>query len=753
MSFSNNLKRPLINQSPQNILQSTNMHHSNSTTTRIKDLVFSPMEKENIPNTSSNLAYKSLTFSGSPTLSRKSSFKRHLRKRSSSIFHSGGNHHHHHSRNSSTGTLNWRNHKHTQSNPVNNLTSLKNKKSNSSIDKSIFHFLSSKASIDSLLNFNNDSSSMAKTNKQSKDHLKTPLFLHTNTNILEPQSSRSELDSYYSTDDDLDENADAVNLSTILCNFDDEDHNEDDMYAEHNEDMGEDGDTANLDLDFGSPLQRRKKNKSIIQQSRNNQLKLQRHQSLTQFSPNNNSLSYKFDTDQLTSNINGLSVNSDDDDFNLNGNSVLNDVPFQYFYAGNNKIPRINVDEFKKILTEYESRFNNTDKKFCKHFDDLMIVDCRFKFEFDGGHIKGAINISSFEEMENVFFNDFVLNKSPIELNNKSRKLLIFHCEFSSHRGPIKADQLRYFDRSISGDFYPNLYYPNVLVLEGGYKDYYESERKLHKTLSYIEMDHPLYKDERDRNMNLLRRENSLSRVNSRSSSCLSLSRKNSHSSIKSMNSSNLLDFSSVNKIDNTGNTSQPLKNRLNKKFYGHKIDTSLNDPGSLDLVTPTDDGIFGGFGNQDVDLDSLIDFPDEFDENDQIDSVDSQFINNSNGNNNMTANSNNHNSSNKIDGFKIPLPKPYVNRRNTLHSRSKTVSTFSFHNNSGFRSAPLLSTPERVEAKFGDSLFKHNDSSVYSVKESNEESDENDSGYVSIYSQKYTAKHNIDTPMPKRKY
>ena len=30
---------------------------------------------------------------------------------------------------------------------------------------------------------------------------------------------------------------------------------------------------------------------------------------------------------------------------------------------------------------------------------NIMIIDCRFAYEFDGGHIKGATNISTRDEM------------------------------------------------------------------------------------------------------------------------------------------------------------------------------------------------------------------------------------------------------------------------------------------------------------------------------------------------------------------
>ena len=34
----------------------------------------------------------------------------------------------------------------------------------------------------------------------------------------------------------------------------------------------------------------------------------------------------------------------------------------------------------------------------------VIVVDCRFDYEYQGGHIKGAINVNSKDAMEEVFF-------------------------------------------------------------------------------------------------------------------------------------------------------------------------------------------------------------------------------------------------------------------------------------------------------------------------------------------------------------
>jgi hypothetical protein len=54
------------------------------------------------------------------------------------------------------------------------------------------------------------------------------------------------------------------------------------------------------------------------------------------------------------------------------------------------------------------------------------------------------------------------------------RVIVIFHCEFSSERGPGLLRFLRNQDRALNEDCYPYLHYPELYLLEGGYKSFYE---------------------------------------------------------------------------------------------------------------------------------------------------------------------------------------------------------------------------------------------------------------------------------------
>ena len=73
------------------------------------------------------------------------------------------------------------------------------------------------------------------------------------------------------------------------------------------------------------------------------------------------------------------------------------------------------------------------------HYKDLIeecvVVDCRYPYEYNGGHIRGAKNIFSQE----AILQEFIRNKKSTPTASRSddkRHILIFHCEFSSERGP-----------------------------------------------------------------------------------------------------------------------------------------------------------------------------------------------------------------------------------------------------------------------------------------------------------------------------
>ncbi|XP_018082472.1 uncharacterized protein LOC494708 isoform X2 [Xenopus laevis] len=114
------------------------------------------------------------------------------------------------------------------------------------------------------------------------------------------------------------------------------------------------------------------------------------------------------------------------------------------------------------------------------------IVDCRYPYEYDGGHIKGAYNLYKEEHISDTFLKN--------DTHPKSTTLLIFHCEFSSERAPKLCRLLRNLDRNANR--YPHLHYPELYILKGGYKEFYGKFKGLCEPQGYVNMLHKSFSDQ-----------------------------------------------------------------------------------------------------------------------------------------------------------------------------------------------------------------------------------------------------------------
>ncbi|XP_069873760.1 M-phase inducer phosphatase 1 isoform X6 [Dipodomys merriami] len=126
--------------------------------------------------------------------------------------------------------------------------------------------------------------------------------------------------------------------------------------------------------------------------------------------------------------------------------------------------------------------------KFANLIKEFVIIDCRYPYEYEGGHIKGAVNLHMEEEVE-----DFLLKK-PIVPTDDKRVIVVFHCEFSSERGPRMCRYVRERDRL--GNEYPKLHYPELYVLKGGYKEFFLKCQSHCEPPSYRPMHHEDFKED-----------------------------------------------------------------------------------------------------------------------------------------------------------------------------------------------------------------------------------------------------------------
>ena len=125
--------------------------------------------------------------------------------------------------------------------------------------------------------------------------------------------------------------------------------------------------------------------------------------------------------------------------------------------------------------------------KFKDKIESFKVLDCRYPYEYQGGHIKGALSWPTpqcvLDHVDAARENSLKHDSEHESTNSTSgvlkhdtnrRNILVFHCEFSAERGPRAQRLLREQDRSVNNENYPSLHYPEIYLLEGGYKAFFE---------------------------------------------------------------------------------------------------------------------------------------------------------------------------------------------------------------------------------------------------------------------------------------
>jgi len=106
---------------------------------------------------------------------------------------------------------------------------------------------------------------------------------------------------------------------------------------------------------------------------------------------------------------------------------------------------------------------------------DPFVFDCRYGYEYHGGHIRGAIHALSLEDVEAVVF-------SQGQLALSSRAALIFHCEFSQERAPNMIARLRRSARE------HRVLLPQMYIMKGGYHEFFGKRPDLCEPQFYVPM-------------------------------------------------------------------------------------------------------------------------------------------------------------------------------------------------------------------------------------------------------------------------
>ncbi|KAH9465949.1 hypothetical protein Pst134EA_013804 [Puccinia striiformis f. sp. tritici] len=174
--------------------------------------------------------------------------------------------------------------------------------------------------------------------------------------------------------------------------------------------------------------------------------------------------------------------------------------------VSNDGLMRISPDTMDRLL---EGLYDDS-------ISQKIVVDCRFGYEYEGGHIRAAINIHDKTNVDKMLLQGevFARGQRDVPLPSESGKMdsagqgkkvvVVFHCEYSAMRAPTIAKYLREQDRHMNMTHYPALYYPEVYILEGGYARYFaHSPQNCDGT--YVKMDDPGHRSDRHADLNQFR--------------------------------------------------------------------------------------------------------------------------------------------------------------------------------------------------------------------------------------------------------
>ena len=155
--------------------------------------------------------------------------------------------------------------------------------------------------------------------------------------------------------------------------------------------------------------------------------------------------------------------------------------------------------------------------KYTDKMKRFHVLDCRFDYEYAGGHIDGAINVKSMDALDELLLQDqsglhaaggdsLPEPSRSGQLPSAEQVVLVFHCEFSAKRAPTFACHFRAKDRSMNAHSYPKIFFPEVYILEGGYCGFWKSRPARCSPQGYTPMDDPKHFERRNSDLHDFRK-------------------------------------------------------------------------------------------------------------------------------------------------------------------------------------------------------------------------------------------------------
>lgn len=138
-------------------------------------------------------------------------------------------------------------------------------------------------------------------------------------------------------------------------------------------------------------------------------------------------------------------------------------------------------------------------------FKEVLVIDGRYDYEYNGGHIKGAVSVTSpniVDKVHELLFKRYPrLDERTSEtcmVKERSDLLILVYCEFSSVRGPNIYKIIRTMDRSFFK--YPWIRYKNLFLIKGGYEMFFKKHGDMCTPCGYVKMDAKEFVKEKERN-------------------------------------------------------------------------------------------------------------------------------------------------------------------------------------------------------------------------------------------------------------
>jgi hypothetical protein len=125
----------------------------------------------------------------------------------------------------------------------------------------------------------------------------------------------------------------------------------------------------------------------------------------------------------------------------------------------------------------------------------VTVLDCRYAYEFEGGHVADALHAPSFDKIKELISN----------MDGESR-VFVLHCEYSVQRAPHlyvtlhvetnpqRLKLIRNWDRQVNSAMYPRLSFPHLYVLDGGYYNFWMQHKELCRG-EYVPMEDDRFRD------------------------------------------------------------------------------------------------------------------------------------------------------------------------------------------------------------------------------------------------------------------